>query len=72
MEGPHHYSPEASKRDQIRESYFRNNGYNPIRVSAEQVSDGPDSVASYILEVARTQRYRENAPPIRGGAGLPT
>ncbi len=59
-------APGASRRDQERENYFRNNGYNPILVSAEQVSDDPDSLASFILEVATTQQQKEKAPPLWG------
>jgi len=67
VEGPHHFGPEASKRDQERESYFHNNGYETIRVSAEQVSDDANSAASFILQqVRQIQRFKKNAPPLFG------
>ncbi len=61
VEGPHHYSQSASHKDHERENYFRNMGYLPLRISAEQVSDDPDSVATFVIQQAKNQQYRDRA-----------
>jgi len=51
LDGSQHYQEDAKRQDQIRDEYFKNEGYTVLRFSNIEIIENIDGVLDMIWEI---------------------